>query len=339
VIEIGMKVSGDGKLELRPGDPVVKGQPLAVLESATVGLKKTELHDALVKLKLDEQILERAEKAIGAVPEVFILNAKKSVLADLNAVTRVRMGLTALGVDETDLEQVDKEASRTAEKEKADTKEERETRLKEWSRLTLKAPVDGVLIERNIIAGEVLIDGTIKLFRLAKPERLLVLANCPEAELPGLRALKPEDRWWSIKVGDQKPVEGAFDQVGAVVDPDTHTGVVKGGIENKAGLLRAGQYVTARISLPMANEWSLQAAAVVEENGQYFVFVQPDAKRPVYEQRRVLVLRRGQDVVHIRAEPTAEEVKQGVRTVRAGERVVISGAVELKALMDDLKRP
>jgi membrane fusion protein, heavy metal efflux system len=133
-------------------------------------------------------------------------------------------------------------------------------------------------------------------------------------------------------------VEGTIDDIGYVIDPLQHTALVKGFIENKNHRIRAGQYVTASVTLPpLADEVAVAAAAVVEQKGQTFVFVQPDAGKPVYEQRRVVVVRRGNDTVHIRGKLTAEETRQGAQTVRAGERVVTTGAIELKALLDDLK--
>jgi hypothetical protein len=78
---------------------------------------------------------------------------------------------------------------------------------------------------------------------------------------------------------------------------------------------------------------------VVEEKGMNFVFVQPDANKPVYEQRRVFIVRRGNDIVHIRIRLTPEQVRQGYQTIKLGERVVTANAIELKAILDDLKAP
>jgi hypothetical protein len=79
------------------------------------------------------------------------------------------------------------------------------------------------------------------------------------------------------------------------------------------------------------------AGAIVEEGHRTFVFVQPDAKSFFYELRRVVVVRRGQDRVHIRSRLTPEQERQGFQTVRLGEHVVTVGAVELKAVLEDLK--
>jgi hypothetical protein len=50
-----------------------------------------------------------------------------------------------------------------------------------------------------------------------------------------------------------------------------------------------------------------------------------------------LVVRRSHDAVHIRTKLTPEQERQGFQTVRPGERVITAGALELKAMLDDLK--
>ncbi|MHB1426438.1 MAG: hypothetical protein ACYC3I_25025 [Gemmataceae bacterium] len=49
------------------------------------------------------------------------------------------------------------------------------------------------------------------------------------------------------------------------------------------------------------------------------------------------MVRRSQDVVHVRSRLTAAQERQGFQTVRPGESVVTAGAVGLKAILEDLK--
>src|SRR5262249_6947617 len=53
--------------ELRSGDRVSRGEVLGVFYSVDVGNKKNDLYEAIVQLKLDEEILERSEAAKGSV--------------------------------------------------------------------------------------------------------------------------------------------------------------------------------------------------------------------------------------------------------------------------------
>ena len=56
--------------ELRPGDRVRKGDVLAVVWSVDVGVRKSDLVDALVQLELDEKRLKSREKLFldGSIP-------------------------------------------------------------------------------------------------------------------------------------------------------------------------------------------------------------------------------------------------------------------------------
>ena len=64
---------------------------------------------------------------------------------------------------------------------------------------------------------------------------------------------------------------------------------------------------------------------------------QPDPEKPVYVPRRVHVVRRGQEVAHVRSPLKPGEEQQGYEALRPGERLVTGGAVELKALLEDLE--
>lgn len=98
-------------------------------------------------------------------------------------------------------------------------------------------------------------------------------------------------------------------------------------IDNASGALRPGQFVRVTITLPpLAPEVVLPASALVEQGGQTFVFVQPDPAKAVYRLRRVRVVRRGQDVAHVRG------------SLKPGECIIAAGAVELKAILDTLTR-
>lgn len=242
------------------------------------------------------------------------------------------------GIPESDIEAVSKEAREDAGKPKLDTEEQRTARFKEWSRVLLSAPSNGIIVERNLSVGDVVEKSTEHLFTIANLDRMTVIAHALEEDLPSLTGLELKDRRWSVKLASGgEASEGAIDEIGNLIDPKTHTAVIKGHVDNKNNQLRPGQFVTVSITLPFANEMALAASAVVEENGQNFVLVQPDANKPVFEQRRIAVVRRGHDIIHIRTKLTPEQAKQGFQTIQTGEKVVTAGAIELNAILDELK--
>jgi len=329
--------------ELRSGDRVQKGDLLGVFYSVDVGNKKNDLIDALVQLKLDQEILERAEKAhlAGAIPEVFLLNARRNVESDQNAISRSVNTLRTWDVPEADIQAVYKEAE---EIRKRQGKRDRD-KEKDWPKVELRAPEDGTIVERNVAQHEMVVDNTVNLFQIAKVDRLLVLANAPEDDLPTLQALETRDRKWNVRTvgaAGGKGIDGSIDEIGYLIDPNQHTAVIKGHIANPGGLIRAGQFVSAVVQLPPpADVVEIPVDALVEDGQQCVVFVQSDAAKHHYTMRRVQVTQRFEKTVFVRSteiaadeQPTRAEEELGMlrkEPLRVGERVLSCGVVELKA--------
>jgi membrane fusion protein, heavy metal efflux system len=120
--------------------------------------------------------------------------------------------------------------------------------------VTLRAPFDGVVVEFNLRKDEMVVDNTAILFQIADTSRLLVRANCPKDALPSLQALGSNERRWSVRtVGAESGAElsGTIDEIGHVIDPNQHTAVIKGHIDNPEKRIRAGQFVTITVHIPM----------------------------------------------------------------------------------------
>ena len=59
------------------------------------------------------------------------------------------------------------------------------------------------------------------------------------------------------------------------------------------------------------------------------VFVETDAAKHEVTRRNVAVTRRGRQQVFIRSQPTDEERREGAQPLEVGERVIVSGGLEL----------
>ena len=289
--------------EIRSGDRVSKGDVLAVFHSVDVGNKKNDLADAIYQLKLDEEILKRAEQSAAAVPEVFLLNARRNVQGDINAINRAVNTLETWGIPEEDIQAVRDEA------EKAKKRDGKRDKTKEalWARVEIKAPDEGVIVERNVSLHEIVVDNTTNLFQIAKVDRLNVVANIPEDDLPALEALPTSERRWTVRTVGSPPVPGFIDDIGYIIDPLQHTAVVKGHIENPKEALRAGQFISATVDLPPPKDVvEMPVNAVVEDGQQSIVFVQTDPAKHYYTMRRVEVTERLDRTVFVRSKPFAK---------------------------------
>jgi len=337
--------------EILPGDDVEKGQTLAVVWSTDVGSKKSDLMDALLQLKLDkirlESRLEGAKK--GNVPEDAVNQSRRDVAADESAVDRAARTLRTWNIPEKEIQAVYDEAEQIYQRKGQHDREKE----RQWARSELIAPRSGTIVERNIGLGEFVADNTLPLFQIAEVDRMLVIANPPESELPGLLKLKKEkgQLYWTIHTAGLPP-DGVVAPIGEIsyfIDPNQHTAVVKGFIENPKNRLRAGQLATASIDLPAPEHTvEIPITALVEDGKQSIVFVQPNAQKPQFTMKRVIVTHRFAKSAYVlsdftdlkpeRRTRTAEEKDQGLlepEPLAAGELVITSGALELKAALED----
>jgi len=332
--------------ELQAGDTVKKGDLLAVLSSDDVGNKKNDLFDALSQLRMDEEVLRRAEARSAAVPEVFLLNARRNQEADLNAVNRAENTLKTWGIPEKDIEAVRKEVrdiASTEEKQATDKQAARKEKLSQWARVELRAANDGVLIEQNVAMHETVVDNTTNLFQIAKVDSLVVLAAVPEDDLPALQKLQSHGNHirWNVRTVGCDAMAGYIDDIGYLIDPNQHTAVVRGHIPNPHGVLRAGQFVTASVDLlPPEDVVEVPISAVVEDGNDSVVFIQPNPERPIYTIRRVEVTHRFEHTAYIRSVPIANNADNNkdvdstpIEPLREGERVLTAGVLELKAAL------
>jgi cobalt-zinc-cadmium efflux system membrane fusion protein len=353
--------------ELRQGDRVSKGDPLGVFYSVDVGSKKHDLLDSLVQLELDQQILDRVEANRQAVPEVYYLNQVRAVQGDRNGINRTLNNLKLWDIPQDEIDALHAEAKKISVDKSAwlKTPEGRWVKGEQqltgkvnsgkeenpWGRVTLRAPFDGVVVERTVHMDEMVVDNTVNLFQIADVRRLLVIAHCPEDDLPTLEALSRDQRRWTVRtVGAAAAtgLPGPIDEIGYVIDPNQHTAVIKGYVDNPGEQIRAGQFVSATVNIPPPDGVvEIPADALVDDGLQALVFVQPDAASHQFTMRRVHVTHRFERTVFVRAAPVPEEerltrreAEEGLlpkEPLRPGERVLLCGAVELKAALLDLE--
>jgi cobalt-zinc-cadmium efflux system membrane fusion protein len=347
--------------ELRTGDKVSKDQLLGVFYSDTVGNKKNDLVDAVLQANLDYKVLKMMKAHETAVPEVMLLNAERTFQGDVNAINRAMSTLKTWVVPEQDIETLVGTRAMQAIKGLKDwdvppkdiqllKEKAKDTSL--WGRIELKSPMDGVLIERNVALHELVQDPTVNLFQIAQVDRLDVLANVPEDDLPKLYQLrdalarKGEKLHWTVKTVGSAPIHGFIDDIGYIIDPNQHTAVVKGHIDNPGDRLRAGQFISATVDmLPPDGVVEVPMDAVVEDGQQAVVFVKSDPNKPYYTMRRVEVTNRFDRTMFVRSRDkdikrplSRVDKEQGLlpkTALHEGDVVILRGAGELKAALLD----
>jgi cobalt-zinc-cadmium efflux system membrane fusion protein len=350
--------------ELRPGDHVRKGQLLGIFYSDIVGSKKNDLLDALVQLELDQKILDRADDPTvrGAVPDVLMDTFLRAVYGDRNGINRAFNNLLAWDIPQNEIDELQAEAHKIAANKnewyktpagrwvKGDKGTEDNYRDNPWGKVTLVAPFDGVIVERNLHVDEIIVDNTVIHFQIADVSRLLVTVNCPEDQLPALVALGMGTRWAIRGAGAEtvNGLPGTIEEISYIIDPNQHTAVIKGYVNNPGERLRAGQYVTATVQLPPPpGVVEIPLTALVDDGKQSLVFVQTDPSKFQYIMRRVQVTHRFEKTAFVRSTPipkdeqlTEQDAEEGLlpkEALHVNERIIKTGTGELKLALMQLE--
>jgi membrane fusion protein, heavy metal efflux system len=323
--------------QIRFGDWVEQGQVLAVLWSSDLGEKKSEYLDTLSRLRLEQETFARLEKLYKneAIPERSLREQRRAVESAEIAVARVERTLYAWRLTDEEIAAIKSEA----ELMKGDKAPRDGPVEKSWARVELRAPLAGNILEKNLTVGDI-VDTTTDLFKIADLRYLCVWANVYEEDIPVLMRL-PKPIQWRIKLKSDptfEPLAGRVERIGDIIDPNQHTAIVAGRVENPDGWMRAGQFISATIDLPPTpGEVEVPSKAVIEDSEESVLFIQPSADQPVYRLQPVSILRRSGELAYVRGVKLSESAAGEEFPLRSGDRVVSSGALELKAALNRLQ--
>jgi membrane fusion protein, heavy metal efflux system len=351
---LALPATTDDPDTLRYGDLVKKDQVLAVVWSQTVGEKKSELVDAISRLETDQRMFDRYRKVDrGIIAEKDYDNARHSVEQDIIAVGKAERTLLSWRLSAAEIQTVRREAERIRERKEEDIATIRRERNQSprhrleddadaahWAETAIRSPIEGILVEKNVIVGDV-VDNTADLFKIVDLNHLQVMANAYEEDIAALHRLKPEQMRWKIHLdgaGEDKPLDGAIEQIGKIIDPTQHTGLVTGWLSNRAGDRLIGEFVTATVDLPPDPRLvAIPSSALIEEGDAASVLVAVDGSHRAFTPRKIAVVQRGRETILIRAEPSAAEKQRGAQPLHAGEEVVTTGNLQLAAELANFK--
>lgn len=255
------------------GQQVEANALLAILYSSDLGLAQSAYLKARAKLHLAEQGYERAkfllkEQVIG---EAEAQRRQAELLSMQAEADESRDRLKLLGMDDDQFLRLGR--SRNIQ-----------------SHVPIVAPFSGRIIGRNLTRGEV-VETTEKLFIIADLSEVWVLANIPERDIAFVHAIHASGaRQAEIRVNayPKEVMTGTITYVGDVLDPATRTMQVRLELPNPEGRLKPEMFATISLSSePQPDQLVVPDAALQQDQGRTFVFVQRDAD--TYEARDVQI--------------------------------------------------
>lgn len=229
------------------GDRVAAGDVLAIIDSAELGSAKAAYLQArvLVELREKNEARERAlfDKNVGT--EKDILEAETKLVESRVQLSNARQRLRNLGLSTDDIAQA---------AETGDTS----------SNLQLRAPFDGVIVERNAVTGEV-VSTTAPLFAVADTSRMWVMLDVYEADVA--RLAQGQSVSLAIDAAPDVAFDGSLTWVSSHVDPRTRTIRARAEMSNADGLLRANMFGRAEVHVRTIDDAILVPESAVQWDG------------------------------------------------------------------------
>ncbi|HOY67898.1 MAG TPA: efflux RND transporter periplasmic adaptor subunit [Candidatus Ozemobacteraceae bacterium] len=288
------------------GTTMKEGDVVAHVESTELAQSALEYLKRLSELDFAEKKRARAallfEKKVGSEQEVQEAQSARD-LADLEA-TNARDRLKLFGLSDADVGRIRKNRSDTLAQ----------------GRIVLKAPIEGQVIQREGIAGEI-ISGDRNLLTIANICHLIAIGQLHEKQVGEVlttlaRAAIPVEV--TVESFPGKTFAGQLLAVDTQMLEDTRTLPVRIEIRNPDSLLRPGMFVKIRLFLETAeNQTLLPTKAVMDDEGSRFVFKQIEPN--LFLRQPVVVGRRIGD---------RSVIQSGVA---AGDVIVVDGAFLLKS--------
>jgi len=291
------------KIEAQPGQRVKRGDALAQIESPDVAAAFSDL----AKAQAD---FGAAEKEANRQKELFDVHAgsQRDFESAQSSFSKARAELDRA-----------KKKSRILRGSHSDGVNEM---------YTLRAPIDGEVISRNVnpgaeVQGQYTGGTVLELFTVGELDSVWVLGDIFEMDLGRVKAGTP--CLATVVSYPGRVFRGQADWISDTLDPATHTSKVRCKIANTDRALKPEMYAT--VALPMDRQVALAIprGALLRLGDQTVVFVEagktPDG-RLRFERRPVVVNEeQGGDFLPV------------LRNLAKGERIVVSGAILLSGML------
>ncbi len=183
--------------------------------------------------------------------------------------------------------------------------------------LELKAPIDGIVIERNQAVGE-LVDKSSAVYVISDPADLWVIAEIKERDLAAIKA--GQEASFTVLAYPGETFHGKVVRIANKVESDTRTVEARLEVKNEDGRLKPGMFADVEITTTvMKDVLAISDSALQTDEARQIVFLALEGNR--FEKR---VVKPGLEQ-HGRV-----QILEGIQ---AGDRIVVEGSFILKSEM------
>jgi RND family efflux transporter MFP subunit len=220
------------KMFVREGDAVLKGQPLATLDS--------DLYAALVAIA--KQAMDSRGNLQSALADVQLKQDRLAKFEALRAADHAR----AEELERARAELAIAEARLLAVREELELRRlEFEKAKVQLDRRTIRSPIDGVVTKSHKDEGEYVAPNDPIVCTVVRLDSLIATFSVPAPRARGLKA----DRKVQLRFPDSaEPAEGAIEFVAPVTDAESGTVRVKVRLDNATAVFRSGERCTLDFS-------------------------------------------------------------------------------------------
>jgi cobalt-zinc-cadmium efflux system membrane fusion protein len=293
------------KVHATLGQTVRKGAPVIDLYSAQLAEAKSAYEEKFAQWDHDRRQLERHRELV----EQKVI-ANKQYLDTVNDEQKshleyklARDKLLVYGLDDNDIKRISREDG------------------SQKARMTIRAPSDGVLIERDAVPGN-LYDVTSTLMVIAPLDHLWVWGNVYENDIDKVRVGQILEVQFPYL--DEK-IRGKVEYISNRVDPGTHAIRIRASIPNPEGRLKSDMLVRTMLEIPPEPGWiAVPRVAMVTADGDTYLFIRKEGLVHTYERRSVQIVQEKADRVVVRG------------GLGPGEMVVTNASLLLSQLYEDL---
>jgi len=284
-------------LHANVGDVVRQGDVLFEIRSRDVTAAIGDHLSAHKDLDLSEKtyVMEKDLFEHQAASKIALQQAESDLAKNRQKVQQTEEALRVLGVDVSMVDAGDQVPSR----------------------MQVRAPIDGTVIERTVTNGQFVGSDTAPLLTLADVSSVWVTADVFERDLRNVSTGQKADVTTTAYPDEQFSAE--VSRIGSTVDAQTRTAKVRFLVLNTGRRLKPGMFINAALHLPDAvDALTLPTSALFVEEGHSYVYFEVEPR--VFERREVTTASGGAERVRVAS------------GLAKGDRIAINNVLLLRQL-------